>query len=564
MVHLPKYRITFIFYVAGIAFIALAVIGAFLSHCPVPYMDMWNGYLEFYDKVNSGDWMAWWIQHNDHRIVLSRLFFWMDLAWFKGTGWFLLVINYLLAGLIYYFCHLFLAERIPEEKDRFTRQILSLIILMLCFSWIQEDNFTSGFQSQFFFSQLLPLSSYFYLHKAYNHPKGSGWPFLIACILGVMSVGSMVNGILVLPLMTLLASILKMKRQQIVILFLLSVITITLYFNDYHFREHHGSSFFETIISDPIGVIQYILIYIGGPIYYMTLKNLTIPQLAGLFLVTSAIFFLKRHLVQSSKASLPLALLTYLLYLSATAFCTAGGRLLFGLDQALSSRYQTPALMAWIALLILYAPTISEGLRRFPARVITALIFVPILLFPHQLKAAHSKQDKLFDRYIAALSLELGIKDQAQILSIFPSAEWALSIAKRPVEKNWSIFGDPLIKDANELIGQSISSKSTMQCKGGLNEIAIIPDQHRYVKVRGWIFQNKKKRSPKILYFYNKECKIIGYGLTGQPREDLKKTISSNAFQSGFKGYLLAREKRKGFRIRGYFPDCELTVVPDL
>ena len=296
----------------------------------------------------------------------------------------------------------------------------------------------------------------------------------------------------------------------------------------------------------------------------MTIKKLAIPQLAGLFLITSAIFFLKRNLVQSSKTSLQLALLTYLLYIGGTAFCTAGGRLPFGLDQALSSRYQTPALMAWIVLLILYAPMIGEGLRRFPARVITALIFVPILLFPHQLKAVHSKQAKLFDRYIAALSLELGINDQSQILSIFPSAEWALSIAKRPAEKNWSIFGDPLIKDANELIGQSILSKSSMQCQGGIDEIAIIPDQHRYVKVRGWIFQNKKKRSPKVLHFYNKEGKIIGYGLTGQPRKDLKKTISSEAFQSGFKGYLLAREKRKGFGIRGYFPDCELTVAPDL
>jgi hypothetical protein len=562
MFNLAEKGAVFIFFLGALTYIALAVIGAFNSYSPVPYWDMWNGYIEFYDKVKSGDWASWWIQHNDHRIILTRLFFWIDLSWFKGSGWFLIVINYLLVCLSSYFLLLFLIERIPEEKDKSTRRILSLIILMLSFSWIQAENFTCGFQSQFFLSQLLPLISFFFLHKASNDSKGSGWFFFIACIFGVISAGSMVNSILVLPLMTLLAFILKMKRQQIVILFLLSILVITLYFNNYHFRDQRGS-FIDNIISDPVGVVQYLLIYIGGPICHMTVKKLAVPQFAGLFLIASAIIFLRHNLFQSSKASLQLAVLTYILYIGGTAFCTAGGRLPFGLEQALSSRYQTPALMAWIALLVLYAPMIAEGLRCYPARIIAALMFVPILLFPHQLNATHSKQSELFDRYIAALSLELGIKDQSQISSIFPSADWALSIAKRPAEKNWSIFGNPLIKDANEIIGQPVSSRSRIQCQGGIDEISIISGHKRYVKVGGWIFQKKENRRPKILHFYNKKGKVIGYALTGQPRKDLKKTISSNAFRSGFKGYLLAREKREAFTIRGYFPDCELTVVPD-
>jgi hypothetical protein len=36
---------------------------------------MWNGYLEFFAKVASGDWSAWMTQHNEHRILIARLFF---------------------------------------------------------------------------------------------------------------------------------------------------------------------------------------------------------------------------------------------------------------------------------------------------------------------------------------------------------------------------------------------------------------------------------------------------------------------------------------------------------
>jgi hypothetical protein len=76
------YRIVIVLLAASI--VAAAIIGAMRYYSPVPLGDMWNGYLDFFMEVQNGNHAAWWTQHNEHRIVLARLLFWMDLSFFNG------------------------------------------------------------------------------------------------------------------------------------------------------------------------------------------------------------------------------------------------------------------------------------------------------------------------------------------------------------------------------------------------------------------------------------------------------------------------------------------------
>lgn len=78
------------------ASIALAILGGARAYTPVPFWDMWEGLFNFYLLVQSGDTSVWWAQHNEHRIVLSRLLFWLDIAVFRGAGLFLIIMNYVL------------------------------------------------------------------------------------------------------------------------------------------------------------------------------------------------------------------------------------------------------------------------------------------------------------------------------------------------------------------------------------------------------------------------------------------------------------------------------------
>src|SRR5512141_66251 len=68
--------------------VGLAIIGTFRAYSPVPYMDMWDAYVNFFIQVQDGGGLhPWWLPHNEHRLVLTRLFCWSDLAWLDGAGW---------------------------------------------------------------------------------------------------------------------------------------------------------------------------------------------------------------------------------------------------------------------------------------------------------------------------------------------------------------------------------------------------------------------------------------------------------------------------------------------
>lgn len=557
-------NVNLFFVLLAAIFILLAIIGGIRSYSPVPLWDMWNGYLGFFTELSTGDVSSWWKQHNEHRIVLARVLFWIDITFFQGAGWFLIIVNYSLIVAVCTLFYFILKEQLNSEKENFTRKILSLLIVILLFSWIQKDNLSWGFQSQFILAQLLPLLSFFLLHKSFVSKNNSDYLFFFACLTGVLALGSMANGILTLPLMTLFAMILRMNWQRIAILIILAVCTTLLYFYDYHSPDGHGS-ILDALLNNQLGLIQFLLLYVGGPFSYLSgIGNQILAQLAGCFLIISSVLFAWRALSNPINSSLCLVMLVFILYIGGTAFGTGCGRLIFGLEQALNSRYQTPALMAWAALLVLYAPTISSLEKHYSKQIILVLIMIPLLLLPEQHKAIRSQQDKLFERWIAALALELGIKDQQQISSIFPSAEWALSIIKKPVENNLSIFGHPLIKDTRQLIGRYVENKSTVQCQGHLDNISHIDNVGKYIKIQGWLFQPYQNNSPESIYILNKDNQVIGYALTGQTRMDVAKVIDPKANNSGYKGYMLKVQGKK-ITLIGNNPNCKLNVkVPQM
>jgi hypothetical protein len=141
----------------------LAVVGGARAYSPVPFWDMWNGYLEFFTKVSDGQWSAWWAQHNEHRIVLARIFFWLDLTLFDGQGWFLLIVNY---GLLILVCFLFYIIWKEVELDK-EKAWIGYFLMAWLFLWIQNENLHWGFQSQFILAQLLPLISFYLFHLSY-------------------------------------------------------------------------------------------------------------------------------------------------------------------------------------------------------------------------------------------------------------------------------------------------------------------------------------------------------------------------------------------------------------
>ncbi|WP_200843251.1 hypothetical protein, partial [Raoultella sp. 18083] len=121
----------------------------------------------------------------------------------------------------------FLRARLADGPRR-TWIAGTVLLALWLFSWVQRENLTWAFQSQFFLAQLLPLAGFYCLYRATRPPAAQGW-FVAACALGVLSIGTMVNGVMALPMMVLYALVARLGWKRTAVLALLAALCIAAY-----------------------------------------------------------------------------------------------------------------------------------------------------------------------------------------------------------------------------------------------------------------------------------------------------------------------------------------------
>jgi len=496
--------------------VALAVVGGLRTYSPVPYWDMWDGYLDFYLKVSQGDWSRWWAQHNEHRILWSRILFCMDIRWFAGTGAFLIIVNYVLAGIAGLLFWRILAWSISEPSMRVVRWGLSLFLLGWMFSWCQNENFTWGFQSQFFLAQLLPLCA---LIALYRSTEGGGRTgiFILACLLGLASMGSMANGVIVLPLMVLCGLLLRIGSLRIMSLLALAVGGGFLYFHDYS-PSTGNVGMFSILVANPIEVGRNLLVYLGSPFYFLMRKSSHSVQIAagaGFVLIVSSIIWGVAAAGRGPKAGLRLVLLSYLLFIGGTALATAIGRLQFGPDQILSSRYSTPAVMAWATYFVLLADSLRVKLASRPIVWLLPVLALHAYVAIIQARSLPHPSDTDFRRHLAAIAMTVGAKDPDRISTVYPYIDHAIDIARRASEAEVSIFGSLFLRGVRAKIGTQADPHMSGDCSAGIDYVHHL-ETGDYDRIAGWIRGHRSVASQGV-WIIDQAGKRAGYALSSSP-----------------------------------------------
>jgi hypothetical protein len=531
-------KINLLFALSLVIFISLVIVGDFRSYSSVPFWDMWNGYLDFYTKAIDGDDRVWWSQHNEHRIVLARIFFWIDIYFFKGLGWFLI-----LSIFFAYVISLYFFFRIYVHKFGNRYPWLIFFIGSLLFSWIQDNNFTWGFQIQFILAQLLPLISFYFLYKFFNNQKDIS-AYILSCAFGILSIGTMANGVLALPLLFVYSVLVGLGRRYSIILFVLGCACISLYFYDYHKPGGHGSVI-DSLLSQPTNFIIYILLYIGSPLFYFfgqgfSGKVVSISASGMMFIVVAG--YLYGCLKKPKENSLNLLLIFFIAYIVITAFATAGGRVIFGVDQALSSRYTTPAVMAWAAFILLIIPCYKIKYTQL-LRVAALLFLIICLMIPSQIKAL-SVRSPNFERLVGALALELQIRDATKVQHIFPDVDWALALAKEPATRNISVFGSHPLIDVNNLLHKKYGGPLHFngQCEVRLDQPEKIlgNSQPSVYRIKGSLTSLARQLIPKYLLVLTDENIIEGILLVNPASNRSSITHLSGGVEYSAEGYIFS------------------------
>jgi hypothetical protein len=541
----------------AVFFVVCAIRGGVDSYSPIPFWDMWIGYLGFFTGLSDDPWTGWWRPHNEHRIVFSKLLFWLDLHFFRGSIVFLVVANFVLAALAAWLFAAMARQASPAEAHSGPARIIGAAVVCLLFSWTQSDNFGWGFQSAFFLAQLVPLFAFYLLYRAQVAPTRRQLLFASAALVGFASLGTMANGVLVLPLMAVLAGVLRMGKPRVAILVVLAVVALLLYFSGtFPARQRMGLG---PLVANPLALLHYAVLYLGSPFYYLPGVGRLAADVAGVFFLVGTACLLVRVLPSArapvgAASVVPLTLLFFIAYIMATAFITGYGRLAIGLEQATSSRYTTTALMGWCALLVAAASLARRDTTRWWVGASTVL--VALLLVPRQL-IAFDTNPYPFERLVAGLALEMGVRDERQIREVTPRLELTLAVVEKARARELSAFGRRPLQGIRERIGQQHVTLPAAPCRAYIESVAAVPEDERYRSIEGWIYQPDARVAPAEVLLVDATGRLVGYGLTGKWRPDVAQVLGIRARATGFKGYLLSSYTGERIFVVGEEPACQ-------
>lgn len=525
---------------AGVFFVAATLYGVWLNYSPVPFSDSWEGIVAFYLR-SLQDSSAWWHQHYDHRIFFSKLLFWLDMHYFGGHSLLLIPLNVVLMLAICWTLYRF-AFHLLTSRNLEIRLLVLASLAMLSLSWIQRQNITWEFQSQFYLVYLLPMLSFFALAR--STVSGSrGWA-LASVVLGVCAAFSMANGIFALPILAVLTGVIHRSWRRAALVALIALACIWLFFHGY--EETPGRKFGPSLLLEhPFKVIGYALAYLGNPFYWI-FGRIEVAIAAGAGAVLISLYLLISPPLRRSPFAL--ALIAYVFFIFCTAGITAFGRSLFNIELAASSRYTTPALSMWGALLVLSLARWQVRLSLEPAaRMLFVLIVV--LLTGQQLRALYfDDPNPMFlnphSKALMALGLQMGIDDPQIPSRIFPfaSPDEMRGYFAMAREAQVSIFNPDSASPANS-IGQSVESLGVVPCEIESQSARIVDPTRNASLVQGKLGSTDGKRFRQVL-FVDQQHRVIGVALLGR---SVLNSYSRSAGRKLFDGYVLGTAQSQAF-----------------
>jgi hypothetical protein len=544
-----------------LAAIALTFFGVIVNYSPVPFWDTWDGSINFYLKLQNGDLGTWWALHNEHRILFSKALFFIDHKFFHGENLFLIAFNLVLM-MINALMVTFFAYRMHHASNIKSPFLLTALwIFAWLFLWMQQQNINWEFQSQFFVVQTFMLCTFYFLARSTNTSRISP-DFVLACLFGIGSIGAMANGLFIMPLVVVYLILLRQNRLKIFIATTLAALLVYLYLKDFSIPAKHGN-LANFLLVHPVMILEYVSLYLGSPFFYLFQGYYakTIALVFGLsFLV--AFLFLGLRFLRSKIDPLPSAIFFCVGFIIISALVTAGGRVIFGVDQALESRYTTPALIAWALLATLLVQNLLFK-QRLIHQFIVSLIFLGLSagMLHAQLNVFNLQSTALFARKVGALALSLNIRDEARFTNIYFNADQLMRLSSLAQKMNTSVFFREPYSGGLGAIGRDVQIIATNSCVGFIDSETPIAGESRFVKIFGWIFNETNQSAPAYVRIIDTTGKLAGYAITGSERQDVSAKYGHQAQYSGFEGYVVSPLSGEKLQLESGSLDCVIGLI---
>lgn len=495
---------------------------------PLPVEDSWN-------ELVSGRDITWsWLisQHNEHRPLFSRLVSIADYWLSAETN----VIDFVagiivLASLGLLVVHL---SRGAGLRGRVETIWTAGVTLALLFWSVQWEALTWGFAFVAFSSVLWAAAAFSVL--AVGPPTIAALAVVIA--LEFVATFVLASGVIVPFVAIALAIWLNRPRSHVAILSVAAVSVLISYLVGYHSQPHHSDPF--EALSHLGAILAYTAAYLGGPFgasigWLLQINSVAVAITVGVTgILTFAVlgwWLFRRHRSNSPYEAVLFALTSFV---AASGLLTSSGRVRFGMEQALSSRYATQVVLFWLLLALLCAGRAFGGWRKLAvmALALPALIVVAVSE-PH---FAQTARRIALERDAATPALLANVSDPL-LTRLYKNA--GVPLRRRPLlqsartsvsSEGWASWTGTSLAD------HAVSSDASL-CQGSFDKaVSIIDKTHPGWRAAGWAWSAVRNRVPRRIVLVDGAGLVVGYGLGGLNAEVIGMSAPGTAEDTGWIG----------------------------
>ena len=536
---------------AGAATVLTATYLVIIGHSKLPYWDGWTQ-IDFAANEGPGHTFDWlWRQFNQHRVLVPKLFLLADLRWFRATQ-----ISLLTANLVIQFLHLTLLgwsmRRFGGWTGALWRTGAGLAAFCL-FCPSQWPNFLMGFTGlccflpPFFVSlSIVGLLLYWQSSRETSSANRSWMYLLLSMAAALCATFSLSNGNLLWPMLLMAALVLRVPRAGIGMIAAVAAAGMFAFF--YNYTVYISATSLVHSPGELVALIKYVAVYFGSSWVQNSITLAEMVGVAGALLFLFVLSLLPAYFRASPAFCVQLTVT--LLFMLATGIVTAPGRLVFGIEQAFSGRYQSFALLYWCCLALLLLGTYS---RRMGTRALLTAEMVLLLVMVFAATKAETPLGKArwqaFNLDAAAMALVTDVPDNPQLVWADSHPSYMRTLVPYMRSEGLSVFSRPEIS----YLGQELSSvlQAGSDCAGKVESTTVITNSSlQSLRITGWSWDLRNQRAPSQIVV-TAEGVISGLGVVGdwRPKHDIGSGRSTGHYP-GFTAY--ARDVPKSAEVDVY------------
>jgi hypothetical protein len=490
--------------------VGAALFAIFDAYSALPFWDQWQ-------FISPAVILAkLFEQHNEHRALLTKLITLLDEEAFGG-GYLLNFVAIYLTQAVHAALLILLGAR-AGLRGRPELAFGALVTVGALFTLHQYENLVWGFQTQFVIVFAAATGAFLSLARYAETQR----PIHLALTIlaSLVATCEMANGVLVGPIAVAMAAALRMPLRATAMLALAAALLLAAYLLTYAPVSHH-SNLAESLLH-ALPLAAYVLTYVGGimgrtlasgPLEFVGrhVDEVRLSIACGAVICLANLLIVCRVIARRADIRPAVyALLATNAFIVATATITGLGRVSFGLEQALASRYSTGgAIMLASTCLLALILTSAPGERRSPRRVAAVLCFALLaLLLVAQARFIRGAEQRRITSDLAASALLTGVADADALQHSFLHADYIQRGASYLKSQKLSIYADPWAGWLGHTLSE-VAAPPQSVCAGRIDAPqAVLPDGAR---VTGVVSASPFLLRPRIMLIDGNQ-RVVGYG----------------------------------------------------